>query len=142
MTLGISYSDSISYPWPSGSTFDCWRKGNSITTSTPCQNAPSGQPTQFQFDAGCSAPAWPLQKSASWQCTYDISKLPGFSDGKWYYCVREADYAIPDNSSDQNQYAATSDKANLSPDTPANCGYITLDRGAPTLTPHSSARQV
>lgn len=140
MALTIYYSDSISYPWPGGSTFDCWRK-NANTTSTGCQNASGGADT-FQFDSGCSSPNSNTSRSSNWQCTYDISPLLGFSDGKWYYCVREADDALPDNSASSNQFTATSNQANLSPDTPANCGYITLDRTPPSVTPSTGSTTV
>lgn len=139
-TLTINYYEPVAYPWPGGSTFDCWRKGTN-TTSTGCQNA-SGGADQFQFDSGCSSPSYnttSTSNNSNWQCTYNLSPLLGFSDGTWYYCVREADAAMPDNPSGTNQLAATSDKANLSPDTPANCGYIILDRTPPTVSPTASS---
>lgn len=135
MTLLISYNDSISYPWPQGSTFDCWRK-NADTGA--CQNAPANNPNQFQFDSGCSSPSYndyASDKSSSWGCTYDISGLRNFGDGTWYYCVIEADYAVPDVPNSQDQFTGIySSQANLSDDTPANCGYITLDRTPPSVT--------
>lgn len=136
MRLKLFYQDTISPPWATGSTFDCWRK-NVNTTATPCQNAP-GVIDQFQFDPGCSSPAGNGGLNSSWECTYDISNLPGFGDGKWYYCVREADSALPNNSSGPNQFEATSNLANLSVDTPANCGFITLDRVPPQVTAGAS----
>lgn len=134
MALTIYYTDSISPPWYQGSTFDCWSKG---VANGDCANNP-GHNRQFAFDPGCSYQiSFGAQLNTSWQCTYDISSFGG--DGKWFYCVREADSAVPDVNNDNapNQFAPTSDKANLSPDTPANCGYITLDRGAPTVTAHA-----
>ena len=98
MHLTISYEDSISEAWAAGGTFDCWRKASN-TTATGCQNAPGGA-DQFQFDQGCSSPpSWDTTayRSATWTCDYNISGLPGYSDGRWYYCVRESDFALPDN---------------------------------------------
>src|SRR5581483_704712 len=117
-------ADSISEAWPGGSTFDCWRK-DADPVATGCENAPGGA-DQFQFDQGCSSPpSWDITayRSASWTCDYNISQLPGYSDGRWYYCVKESDFASPDNPNGPNQLASPSGEANKSADTPANCGY-------------------
>jgi plastocyanin len=140
MTLTINYSDSISPPWPGGSTFDCWRKGAS---TGQCMNAPTATPNTFQFDSGCSSPTYRNTTSyntSNWQCTYNISSLRNFSDGTWYYCVLEADSAVPDSSTWTT--TATSNQANLSPDAPNSCGYITLDRVPPTVSPGANATTV
>lgn len=143
MNLEITYSDSISPPWPAQSTFDCWRK-NANTDSTRCLNAPSANPTQFQFDPGCSTNIWDTSlRSLSWDCTYDLKQLPGFSDGKWYYCVIAADWAVPDNPYPGDPTTAhTGDEANLSSGAPDTCGAIVLDRSPPTVTPHAGATTV
>jgi hypothetical protein len=126
MNIDVHYQDSISPPWfySQGSTFDCWRK-NADTAGTPCQNA-NPPSTTFQADPGCSSPTSNHNATSTWSCTYDIRQLNNYSDGTWYYCVKEADSAFPDNSSTQNP-SATPSQANVSPDTPANCGYVTLD---------------
>ncbi len=139
MHLTITYADSISEAWPGAGTFDCWRK-TSDTTATGCQNAPGGA-DQFQFDQGCSSPpSWDTAayRSATWTCDYNISGLPGYSDGRWYYCVKESDFALPDNPSGPNQFVSPSGEANQSPDTPADCGYVTLDTTPPNVSPSAS----
>lgn len=135
--LTIHYADSVSFPWPGGSTFDCWRRGG---PSGPCLNEPAGHQAEYALDLGCSSPLTNLREVGSWNCVYDLAALPGFRDGAWYYCVVEADYAVPDNPRGPDQLAATSDEANLSPENPAGCGHVIVDRRPPALAVRADHR--
>jgi hypothetical protein len=137
MHLTINYADTLSEPWPGASTIDCWHKD----VATGCQNAPGAAAT-FQPDGTCSSPAAdnsPTFASSSWTCDYDISKLAGFSDGTWAYCVQESDSARPDNPSSSDQLTSTPSQANVSP---VGCASIILDRDPPTVTATASATKV
>jgi PKD repeat protein len=120
VSVRIDYNDSISPPWNGAdgraANLVCFSQG---ATCTPAD-----------YDANCSVPAaW--QRVTSFACG---ATLP--SDGKWYACARSSDRAIPDM---RDWSKVNSNQANVS-DTA--CGWITLDRAAPTVTVDAGATTV
>jgi len=127
LNLRVDYQDAISPPWfgsdGRASNWTCVTQGQACT--------PGGNP-----DADCSIPNVRNSRNNSFNCQADVS---AFGDGKWYFCARSADAAMPDNPSGPNQLGGTSAQANLSG---VSCGYINVDRTGPAVTVNSSATSV
>ena len=120
VSVRIDYNDSISPPWIGADG----RAANLVCFSKGATCAPAN------YDANCSVPA-------AWQrVTYFVCGATLPSDGKWYACVRSSDRAIPDM---RDWSKVNSNQANVS-DTA--CGWITLDRVAPTVTVDAGATTV
>ncbi|MDX6665131.1 MAG: hypothetical protein QOG68_1337, partial [Solirubrobacteraceae bacterium] len=120
----VGYSDNLSPPFPAN--FLCVAKG------TPGSVCTAGG--DYTYNAPCSTPN-AVSNVTSFDCSQNIGSA---GDGTYNLCVISADSAIPDNpsSSDQSRLAST---ANLSPNV---CGYVTVDRVAPTVTPSASSTSV
>ncbi|HEX2017080.1 MAG TPA: PKD domain-containing protein [Solirubrobacteraceae bacterium] len=142
LAVHIAYSDALSPPFPTsvgGATFDCLQIGS------PCQPAVSSS----SFDPACSHGA-SRSTSTTMDCTVDVTKVSGFGqDGKYFYCAREADSAIPDNPTGANQFdpayadATHANTSTVNTSTGAGgCGSVTLDRTAPAVTATASATSV
>lgn len=123
LQIHIDYQDSISPPW----------FGPDNRASNWVGIARDATPAQLAFDTNCSVPNRWKNRFNSFDCTYDASAQP---DGKYNVCVQSADAAVPDNPNGPDQFVATSDKANISA---VSCGYVTLDRGAPSTSVSASA---
>jgi plastocyanin len=127
LNLRIDYQDATSPPWfgsnGRASNWTCVTQGQACT--------PGGNP-----DADCSIPQAANSRINAFTCQADVS---AFGDGKWYFCARSADAAMPDNPSGTNQLGGTSNNANLSG---VSCGYVNVDRTGPAVTVNSSATSV
>jgi len=127
LNLHIDYQDAISPPWfgsdGRASNWTC------VTQGQPC--TPGGNP-----DADCSIPQVRNSRINAFNCQADVS---AFGDGKWYFCARSADAAMPDNPNGTNQLGGTSNSANLSG---VSCGFVNVDRTGPAVTVNSSATSV
>jgi plastocyanin len=129
LQLRIDYQDATSPPWFS-STQGQASNWTCVTMGQPC--TPGGQP-----DTNCSWRHYANSKSDYFTCAASVAGQP---DGKWYFCARSADAAVPDNPTGSNQFAnAFSSNANLSD---VACGWITVDRGAPSVTAAANATTV
>jgi PKD repeat protein len=142
LALHINYSDA-SWPWTDkqgysngsfgmdysppdwdSSTFDCIQEGSSCTPgSTPDPNCSHQNMTQIL------SPTIFTGNTNSFDCTASVSGKP---DGKWYFCVKEADDALPDAGTSTWVRSSNPLNANVSG---AACGYITVDTTPPTLAP-------
>jgi PKD repeat protein len=121
----VAYSDNLSPPFPAD--FICVAKGAPGTVCTG---------NTYAYDAPCSTVT---SNPSPLNYTIDCSQnAGGAGDGIYNFCAIAADSAIPDNPNNPDQ-RQTADKANLSL---SQCGYITLDRVAPTVTPSASKTTV
>jgi plastocyanin len=127
LALRIGYEDATSPPWfGSNGRASNW---TCVTRDVAC--TPGGQP-----DADCSIPNVNNSRINSFNCQADVSSI---GDGKWFFCARSADAAMPDNPAGTNQLGGTSNQANLSG---VACGSVTLDRVGPAVTANASATTV
>ncbi len=121
----IDYGDPTSPPWPAN--YRCIKLGSAC----------SG-PDQFDYDPNCSVPAG---NGLVFFCNLNASGAP---DGRYFFCARASDSAIPDNPSGTNQFVVGSRPVNSSDSNisgPA-CNSILLDRVAPQVTNSPSATTV
>jgi len=127
LALRVGYEDATSPPWfGSNGRASNW---TCVTRDQPC--TPGGAP-----DADCSIPTVANSRINSFNCQADVSSV---GDGKWYFCARSADAAMPDNPNGTNQLGGTSNQANLSG---VACGNVILDRTGPAVTASASATNV
>lgn len=129
LKLHIDYWDAISPPWygsnQRASNWTC------LSAGAPCTPSLAAAP-----DPNCSVAqaGWgSLAKINQFDCAADVSAQ---ADAKYYFCARAADWALPDNPLDSNQFKATSDQANVSD---VSCGWVTLDRKPPSVSVSLSA---
>jgi PKD repeat protein len=122
----IDYADNLAFPFPAN--WVCTQVGGDPATA--CAGAGA-----LQYAAGCSTPANPSARVTHFTCSQDLSASP---DGKVIFCAVSADGAIPDNPVSANQ-GATADRANRSGKA---CGWVILDRAAPSVTAGASATSV
>lgn len=122
----IDYADNLAFPFPAN--WVCTQVGGDPATA--CASAGA-----LQYAAGCSTPANPSARVTYFTCSQDLSASP---DGKVIFCAVSADGAIPDNPASANQ-GSTADRANRSGKA---CGWVILDRAAPSVTAGASATSV
>ena len=122
----IDYNDNLAFPYPAN--WVCTQIGGDPATA--CSGAGA-----LQYTAACSQPANPAARITYFTCQQDFSNSP---DGKVIFCAVAADGAIPDNPSSTNQ-GATAQQANKSGKA---CGWVTLDRAAPSVSVQASATSV
>lgn len=135
LPIRIDYADALSPPWPGPNgvafTYGCLARGG------PCAQPPSAA-NGWAWHQACSQPVWTGAGglTSRFDCQWDLSAQ---ADGRYHYCVTQADSALPDNPNGPNQFGATADQANLSA---VACDDTTLDRGAPSVSASASATSV
>ena len=107
LQLRIDYQDATSPPWFS-STQGQASNWTCVTMGQPC--TPGGQP-----DTNCSWRHYANSKSDYFTCDASVAGQP---DGKWYFCARSADAAVPDNPTGSNQYWVTAVNPNMAESSP------------------------
>ena len=122
LDIHIEYNDAQSPPWPGASGYGANFGG--LCLNGPCSEA------SLVYHQGCSAPNFFNNRINSFDCYFDRS--PTDPDGRYYYCARTADSAIPEA---KVWSGTTANQANLSG---MACGYVGLDRTPPTATANAS----